>query len=80
MLADEKSRKVFQAVLEHRMTHDLGRIDAVYDKEQYFGNDVIPYAVGNFVDCGAFCGDTLNVFLDRKFLRGGGNKRKLLCF
>ena len=71
MLADEKSRKVFRAVLEHRMSHDLARIDAVYDREQYFGNDVIPYAVGNFVDCGAFCGDTLKRFFRQKISWGG---------
>lgn len=59
MLYDEFSRNVFRAVLKHRMDHDLDLINGIYDKNQYFGNDVIPFINGIFADCGAFIGDTL---------------------
>lgn len=62
-LADEKSKETFAAVLEHRRVHDLSLIDRVYDKNQYFGNDVIGSVNGNFADCGAFTGDTLQRFM-----------------
>ena len=67
MLQDTKSRKVFQSVLEHRLNHNLFLINEIYDENQYFGNDVIPSVSGNFVDCGAFTGETL-----KRFLASGG--------
>ncbi len=63
MLEDEMSKKVFQSILMHRLEHDLSRIQDIYDENQYFGNDVIPYISGNVVDCGAYTGDTLRRFL-----------------
>ncbi len=63
MLSDEKSKKVFASVLKHRVKHDLSLINEIYDENQYFGNDIIPVVSGNFVDCGAYIGDTLRRFL-----------------
>ncbi|MCM1217604.1 MAG: FkbM family methyltransferase [Lachnospiraceae bacterium] len=41
-------------------------IEKIYDKNQYFGNDLITKAKGSIVDCGAYTGDTLKRFLDQK--------------
>lgn len=62
-LSDDLSKKVLHSVLIHRMEHRLELIDDIYDQNQYFGNDVIPAAGQNFVDCGAFTGDTLKRYL-----------------
>ncbi len=63
MLEDKKSKNIFSTILRHRMRHDVESVYAICDENQYFGNDVVPYVAGNFVDCGAFVGDTLKRFL-----------------
>lgn len=63
MLADVRSKQVFRNILLHRAVHDLDLVWEVYEKQAYFGNDVVRQAKGCFVDCGAFQGDTLQQFL-----------------
>lgn len=62
-LNDELSRKTFSNTIVHRANHQLGLLWDVYEPKQYFGNDLIKYASGCFVDCGAYTGDTLKSFL-----------------
>ncbi len=66
MLADERSRVTFEYVFMHRMNHRLELISKIYEKNQYFGNDLIPKAEGSIVDCGAYTGDTLERFLNQR--------------
>ncbi len=70
MLEDEKSKQVLRYVLQHRLEHKLALIAEIYDQNQYFGNDVINTINGNFVDCGAYDGDTLKRFMRQ--IEGGG--------
>lgn len=63
MLEDEKSKQVLELILKHRLDHELELISRIYDENQYFGNDLIGIINGNFVDCGAFDGDTMRRFL-----------------
>lgn len=63
MLEDKKSKEVFRTILQHRVEHDVLQIQNIYDENQYFGNDVIGKICGNFVDCGAFNGDTFKRFI-----------------
>ncbi|MCM1251844.1 MAG: FkbM family methyltransferase [Clostridium sp.] len=70
MLGDEKSKQVYRSVLQHRIEHNLALINDIYDENQYFGNDIINTVSGNFVDCGAFNGDTL-----KRFLKQIGNEQ-----
>ena len=63
MLSCEISKNVYRKVLLHRAIHDIRLIWEIYDEHQYFGNDIVKEAYGNFVDCGAFQGDTLIAFL-----------------
>lgn len=62
-LADEHSKYVFRNILLHRAVYDIQRIWDVYDENQYFGNYIVEKIIGNFVDCGAFKGDTLQRYL-----------------
>ena len=63
MLLDPVSKKVYYNVLLHRAIHDISLIWEVYDENQYWGNRIIKNASGNFVDCGAYRGDTLTQFM-----------------
>ncbi len=68
LLADEHSKYVFRNVLLHRAVYDIRLIWDVYDENQYFGNDIVKEIKGNFLDCGAFNGDTL-----RRYLKQAGD-------
>jgi FkbM family methyltransferase len=65
-IEDEKSKTVFNTVIQQRINPTLKELKKIYDKNQYFGNDVIPLINGNIVDCGAYDGDTLIRFLQQK--------------
>lgn len=62
-LEDPYSKQVYYNVLLHRAIHDLSLIWNIYDENQYFGNRIIQKTNGNFVDCGAYQGDTLIQFM-----------------
>ena len=66
MLADEKSKITYLAMIKFRQTHSKKDFPTVYyERIQYFieelqfGKDEI------FIDCGAFDGDTISTFLER---------------
>lgn len=65
MLISEASKKVFRNVLLHRAVHDMELIWEVYDEHQYFGNSIVRKAGLDFVDCGAYQGDTLTSYLEQ---------------
>ncbi len=69
ILKDEKSKVVLKNVLIHRAIHKIELLWDVYERNQYFGNDIIQKVKGSFVDCGAYNGDTLKCFLEQ--LNGG---------
>ncbi|MBR3269278.1 MAG: FkbM family methyltransferase [Oscillospiraceae bacterium] len=62
-LSDERGKQTFRNVLIHRAVHRLELLWAVYEKNQYFGNDLIAETGGGFADCGAYTGDTLRAFI-----------------
>lgn len=69
-LADEQSRHVLDVILEHRQNPNIDTTYGIYT-EQYFGNDLIDEVDEyNFVDCGAYNGDTLKRFI--KHLKNPG--------
>ncbi|CDF07763.1 methyltransferase FkbM family [Firmicutes bacterium CAG:95] len=65
MLNDEHSKEVYYKVLLHRATHNISLIWDIYDHNQYFGNEIVANISGNFVDCGAYQGDTLLQFVNQ---------------
>lgn len=63
LLADEKSKKTYEAILKYRLTGNKEFVRSVYEAKIYFGNDVVPrVGCDAFIDCGAFTGDTLESF------------------
>ena len=75
LLADEQSRRVYEAVLAFYYTGELERLDAVTtDKDEAFkilnlGNNEV------YVDLGAYNGDTIDEFLRYS----GGTYRKIIA-
>ena len=75
--ADESSQREFVAQLRWRLHFDFEGLPPVASGDQYFPADLIPLREDeSFVDCGAFDGDTLQVFLDKC----GGRFRSAVCF
>ncbi|MEY8322172.1 hypothetical protein AAK894_14060 [Lachnospiraceae bacterium 46-61] len=65
ILADEKSRKVYQSIWKYRATHNRKYIKGIVDKHQYFDSELIQLGEQEgFVDCGAYKGDTIKHFLN----------------
>lgn len=63
LLGDDKSRITLYNALCYRITLDRDLLLGVYDKNTYFGNDVVPsISCDAIVDCGAFIGDSMESF------------------
>ena len=75
-LEDSYSKQVYYNILLHRAIHDLSLVWNIYDENQYFGNRIVQKASGNFVDCGAYQGDTLVQFMKQI----GGSQYKYFAF
>jgi len=60
-LEDEHSKKLFQNIVEYRFSRDLSIVQKPQNfKTQYIPDDiVIKYPPLNFIDCGAYDGDTI---------------------
>lgn len=66
MLADQKSRIVFEAIINRAMGNGKNPyiMANVSEKNQYFPSDIIKLSSHEyFVDCGAYDGDTVNDFI-----------------
>ncbi len=64
-LFESESKKLFLNILKSRLYADEGWNVAYVDEPAHFDSIIHPYITSNevFVDCGAFNGDTLEVFL-----------------
>lgn len=64
LLADDKSREVFEKIVRFRMLDDSIRIPTESQNKQYFEYEFFPKRADEiFVDCGAYNGISLNMFL-----------------
>lgn len=65
-LADQESRELLERFVEAVALGDAGRMQKESDREQYFDETVLPDGwkrrPGYFLDCGAYIGDTYDVF------------------
>lgn len=65
LFEEELSKKVFRAFIESRLN---GNIDAIFDAftrpMSYFDNDIWELKNEVYVDCGAYNGDTVAMFID----------------
>lgn len=65
LLEDQKSKDVFVALLNYKMTHELKYIEEIADKNMYFDKELIHFRQDEvFLDVGAYTGDTLLEFLE----------------
>lgn len=75
-LADEKSRQVFQNLLNYKLTYKTEYVRAVADEGQYFDSELVKLSKETvFIDAGSYTGDTLKEFV--KFTRGAYGK--IIC-
>jgi len=56
LLADERSKQIFDARLHAYQTDDWGKLENLWEPSQYFAKDIIRLEKGKevFVDCGSF--------------------------
>lgn len=70
LLCDSKSKEIYKFLFDLRMQssiidYGLDYMDKYFDDNQYIARDVVDYKnVRTVVDCGAFCGDSLQEFID----------------
>lgn len=79
MLGDQRSKQVYEALLNYKITRRTDYLQDIYDNEedQYFDNNLIKLSdIDVFVDCGAYIGDTLQEY----WKRVGGKIQKYICF
>ena len=66
LLEDEKSKKVFKACIDYRSYHTKIPSGLYSEKNQYFDEQLIVLKNQElFIDCGAFIGDTIQIFIMR---------------
>lgn len=67
-LADEESKLVMEAFIKARITGDYHYFSKIWRKDQYFDSSVIDLnSIKNWVDCGAYTGDTYEDYLGKCF-------------
>lgn len=77
LLADDKSRLVYDSVLKAMLTDDDRHYADVFEDNQYFALPQFATPAGDhFVDAGAFVGDTI----ERLLWASGGNVEKIYAF
>ncbi len=78
LLEDEFSKKTYISILMAYLTGDMAYFKEVFVGHQYFEipEFCIPSREEVFVDCGAYTGDTLECYINRK----SGIFKKIYCF
>ncbi|WP_066055914.1 FkbM family methyltransferase [Robertmurraya korlensis] len=79
LLADERSKEVYLAVLNYKISLDNDFLNGISNpsNEQYFDKDLVVLKDNEvFCDCGSYNGDTLESFLSES----GGRYRKYIAF
>jgi FkbM family methyltransferase len=77
LMSDERSRKEFLAQVRWRLYGDFSVLPAPESGPQYFASECFSLSEHEvFIDCGAFDGDTLRVFLDESH----GHFQRAVCF
>ena len=66
MLLDDGSKEVFLELVKFRQTRDKRDFPSRWDwRSSYFIQETKPVPGEVFIDCGAYTGDTLDIFLKR---------------
>lgn len=65
LLGDEKSRIVFDAWINSKISGNYLYLENNWSDDQYYPSDLIPFEkVNSFVDCGAYDGDSFLAFIN----------------
>ena len=65
MLADERSRSIFEAVLEYRLTGNIMALDPWVDSTIFYPSDLFSFSTDEvYIDAGAYTGDTIAFFIE----------------
>jgi FkbM family methyltransferase len=73
---DEKSKSVYNSIIEFRLTRDYSKLLEPEINKQYFPDDIPAWSYPlNLIDCGAFDGDTI-----REIVRNNISFEKIVAF
>lgn len=76
LLSDEKSKNIFNKIIEYRKSYDVNIYHQISDKpEMQYCDKIAPRNIGVFVDGGAFDGDTVS-----RAIRNGFKAHKIYFF
>lgn len=71
-LADDKSRACMDAYLNQKISGKYIYLDKIYDDRQYYDDRIVDFSkIENFIDCGAYDGDSYLAFREAYRLNTG---------
>ncbi len=80
-LSDDCSKRTMVAFLNQRISMEVGCLDDVREANQYFPMSVVNLGLDEvFLDCGAFDGDSIRMFLQALQLRGIEDYKAIYAF
>ena len=66
VLADERSRDIFAAILGYRISGDIGELGPFVDRILFYPQEIFAFGCHEvYVDAGCFTGDTIELFIER---------------
>jgi FkbM family methyltransferase len=66
LLADERSREIFAAVLGYRISGDIGELGPFVDRVLFYPQEIFAFDRHEaYVDAGCYTGDTIELFIER---------------
>lgn len=81
LIGDGQSKKLYEFVVNLRLQdkvidYDIGTMRDYYSGEQYIVDDLVDYTtVFSYIDCGAYIGDSLELFIEKS-----GSRAMYYCF
>lgn len=67
MLSDRTSKEIMVAFFKTRLTSDLIYLKDLWKKDQYFDEEIVDInTIDNYVDCGAFIGDSYDELMRKR--------------
>jgi FkbM family methyltransferase len=66
LLADERSRQIFAAILGYRMSGNIGELEPFVDSAMFYPQELFTFGRDEvYVDAGCYTGDTIDLFIKR---------------
>lgn len=75
LLCDQRSKNTMSAYFNQKISGNYKYLNDLFVKDQYFAEDILIIDKDEiFLDCGAYIGDTIKIFVKKTFHNGGYNK------